>query len=116
MFPYSTPPSIKEPIRETPSKSNATSTANAWRTVSLILGLLLAGGTVVSVAGKAFYVTRSEYTEHSQNNAVEYSQIHSSVDSIKTSLKEQETAFRTLTETVNNLRIEMVKSSHQRNQ
>lgn len=105
-------PTVREPLRETPSKSSAAT--NAWRMVSFILGLILAGGTVVSVAGKAFFVSRSEYTEKTQIDAVEHSQLHTSVDSIKTSLRDQELAFKDMTETVNNLRIEMVKNVHQR--
>ena len=105
-------PAIREPLRETPSKSSAAT--NAWRMVSFILGLILAGGTVISVAGKAFFVSRSEYTEKTQFDAVEHSQLHTSVDSIKTSLKEQEIAFKVMSEMVNNLRIEMVKESRHR--
>ena len=103
-------PVIKEHLRETPSKSSAAT--NAWRIVSFILGIIIAGGTVVSVAGKAFYVTRLEYTDKTQSDAVEHSQLHDSVGSIKTSLREQEIAFKTMSEMVNNLRIEMVKESH----
>lgn len=112
MSPHDAHPIIKEQMREPPSKSSAAT--NAWRMVSFILGLILAGGTVISVAGKAFFVSRSEYTDKTQADAVEHSQLHSSVDSIKTSLRDQELAFKVMTETVNNLRIEMVKSVHQR--
>ena len=77
--------------------------ANLWRTVSFVLGLIIAGGTVLSVMGKAFYVTRGEYTEKAKTDAVELASLHAAVDSIKSTLHDQEVAFKTLTETVYNL-------------
>jgi len=37
--------------------------------LSIILGIILATGTVVGVAGKAFYVERGEYTQKSMQDA-----------------------------------------------
>jgi len=77
--------------------------ANLWRTVSFVLGIIIAGGTVLSVAGKAFYVQRDEYTEKAKTDAVELASLHAAVDSIKSTLHDQEAAFKTLAETVYNL-------------
>ncbi len=129
MSPQHESPVDSETEQRTPSKSNDT---GVWRMVSFILGLILVGSTVFGVAGKAFYVTRSEYSEKSQSNAVELSQVHmaldsirfsmkdtdsqlhAAVDTIKTTLKEQEQAFRAMAETVNNIKIDAFKNLRQK--
>ena len=106
--------------------------SSIWRMVSLILGIILVGSTLFGITGKAFYVSRSEYSEKTQNNAVELSQVHMAIDSIKfsmkdqssqhnaavdtikTTLKEQEQAFRVMTETVNNLKNDAFRNTRQR--
>ena len=85
--------------------------ASLWRTVSLVLGLIIAGGTVLGVAGKAFFVTRTEYTDKVTSDSVDKANLHYDVESIKTTLSTQETAFRSLAQKVDDLNIALARGS-----
>jgi hypothetical protein len=85
--------------------------ASLWRTISLVLGLIIAGGTVLGVAGKAFFVTRAEYTDKVTSDSVDKANLHYDVSSIKTTLSAQETAFRALAQKVDDLKIVLARSS-----
>jgi hypothetical protein len=85
--------------------------SNAWKTVSFVLGLILVAGTLISTLGKSFYVTRIEYTDKVQHDAVDISNLTQSVSSIKESLRDQMVAFKDLRETVDRFRFDMRKGS-----
>ena len=76
--------------------------------MSFVLGLILAGGTVIGVAGRAFYVTRTEYTEKSQSDSVQQATLSQAVASIKETLRDQSSAFRELQAAVNELKVDAV--------
>ena len=83
--------------------------ASLWKTISLVLGLIIAGGTVLGVAGKAFFVTRTEYTDKVTADSVDKANLHYDVESIKSTLITQETAFRDLAQKVADLNIVLAR-------
>jgi hypothetical protein len=89
--------------------------AGLWRNISLVLGLIIAGGTVLGVAGKAFYVTRTEYTDKVTSDSVDKANMHSDVSSIKNTLSTQETAFRDLAQKVADLNVAFARIADPRN-
>jgi CHASE3 domain sensor protein len=88
--------------------------ASLWRTISLVLGLIIAGGTVLSVAGKAFFVTRTEYTDKVTSDSVDKANLHYDVESIKSTLSTQETAFRAMVQKVDDLNIALARDSRRK--
>lgn len=50
-----------EPLNETPSEKRRMSTGFLL-TASALLGVIISGGIILGVVGKAFYVSRDEYT------------------------------------------------------
>lgn len=85
--------------------------ASMWRTIALVLGLIISGGTVLGVAGKAFFVTRTEYTDKVTTDSVDKANLHYDVSSIKTTLSTQETAFRSLAQKVDDLNLAIARNS-----
>jgi hypothetical protein len=77
--------------------------------VSFVLGLILTAGALISTLGKSFYVTRIEYTDKVQHDAVDISNLSQSVSSIKESLRDQMVAFKELRETVDRFRFDIRK-------
>jgi hypothetical protein len=82
---------------------------NPWKTIALFLGMIVTGGTVISVVGKAFYVTRAEYTEKAQKDMVEQSTLRQTLENVSTSLNNQRAEFKNLSEVVYNLKYELAK-------
>jgi hypothetical protein len=85
--------------------------ASMWRTIALVLGLIISGGTVLGVAGKAFFVTRTEYTDKVTADSVDKANLHYDVGSIKATLSTQETAFRALAQKVDDLNMALARDS-----
>jgi len=94
-------PEITAVLRQSSNNSNT------WKTVSFVLGLILVAGTLISTLGKSFYVTRTEYTDKVQHDAVDISNLTQSVSSIKESLHDQMLAFKELRETVDRFKYEV---------
>lgn len=113
-----TPPESNTPTPVDPEITNVlrmnASSSNTWKTVSFVLGLILVGGTVIGVVGRAFYVTRTEYTEKSMHDSLEQSSLTDAVKSIKESLHDQSMAFRELQSTVNDLKLDVFKGRREK--
>jgi hypothetical protein len=80
---------------------------NTWRTVSFILGLVIAGGTIFSILGKAFYVTRSEYTEKVLSDSVERKDVQKTLEVVNKSLGTLEASVRDLSSYVADLKADV---------
>jgi len=65
----------------------------AWKTVAAILGVLIGAGTVAGVIGKAFYVTRAEYTEKVTQDAVGNTTTRETLNRLNDTLREQKGSF-----------------------
>jgi len=89
---------------------------NPWKLLALFLSMVIAGGTIISVMGKAFYVTRAEYTERVQKDAIEQTTLKQTLDNVrialdnqKTEFKDQKTEFKALSDSVYVLKYELAK-------
>jgi heme/copper-type cytochrome/quinol oxidase subunit 1 len=80
-----------------------------WKLISAILGIILVGGTIISSMGKAFYVTRTEYTEKTQRDAVDQVYLNQTLEQVKKSLNDQQLSFKMLSDTVYELKLNLVK-------
>ena len=81
-----------------------TSDNNVWRTISFILGLIVAGGTVFSILGKAFYVTRTEYTDKVLSDSVERTDVKKTLEAMNKLLGNVESSLKDLSITVDDLK------------
>jgi hypothetical protein len=88
------------------------SSARLWQMVSLILGLIVAGGSILSVVGKAFYVTRTEYTDRVLSESLKQDRLAQSLDTLRLSISSLEASVKQDTEAIGLLKIELVRSKH----
>ena len=68
--------------------------------LSVVLGVVIAAGTILGVVGNAFYVSRGEYTQKILNEAQETTTIKYTLDRVEKTLNSQEKAFEKLSEVV----------------
>ena len=87
---------------------------NMWRNVSFILGLIIAGGTVFSILGKAFYVTRTEYTEKVLSDSVERTDVKKTLEAMNKLLSNVEIGLKELSDTVTDLKASDTRTSDTR--
>jgi hypothetical protein len=80
-----------------------------WKTISIVLGLILTGGTILSIVGKAFYVTRAEYTARVLQESVREDRLAGSLDTLRASISNLELVVKQNAETTTNIRLEMAK-------
>jgi hypothetical protein len=78
-----------------------------WKTVAFLLGLILSGGAILSTVGKAFYVTREEYTVKVRDDDVLKMNLQMTLDLLKQSMANQEKAMHEISETVYNIKLDM---------
>lgn len=104
-----TPTPIMVETEYTMALRRQSASTGMWRTIALVLGLIISGGTVLGIAGKAFFVTRTEYTDKVTKDLVDQANLHYDVSSIKVTLSAQETAFRDLAKKVDDLNVAFAK-------
>ena len=80
---------------------------NIWRTISFILGLIISGGVVFSILGKAFYVTRTEYTDKVLSDTVERTDVKKTLEAVNKSLSSMESAVKDLSTYVGELKADV---------
>jgi hypothetical protein len=73
--------------------------------LSVIIGVLLAIGTIIGVMGKAFYVQRDEYTAKTLHDAEQDTATQQTLLRLGNALDRQEAAFNRLSETVQGIQI-----------
>ena len=81
-----------------------------WKTISIVLGLILTGGTILSIVGKAFYVTRTEYTERVLQESLKEDRLSNSLDTLRISITNLEVVLKQDMEAIANIKLEMAKS------
>jgi len=86
--------------------------AQLWKTISLVLGLIITGGTILSVVGKAFYVTRNEYTDRVLQESLKEDRLTISIDTLRISISNLEVVLKQDVDAISNIRLEMAKSRH----
>ena len=77
--------------------------------LSAILGVIIAAGTILGVVGRAFYVSREEYTEKTLKDAEEKTIMRQTMDRVDRTLTRQEAAFERLAETVQGIKVDMAR-------
>jgi len=92
-----------------PGAAPTVASNNPWKAIALFLGMIVTGGTILSVVGKAFYVTRTEYTEKVQKDAIEQTTLKQTLDNVRIALDNQKTEFKALSDVVYNLKYELAK-------
>jgi hypothetical protein len=80
-----------------------------WKTISIVLGLILTGGTILSIVGKAFYVTRTEYTDRVLQESVKETQLSSSIDALRITMTNLEAVIKKDMEAIADIKLEMAK-------
>jgi len=80
-----------------------------WEMIALVLGVVASTGIIGGVLGKAFYVSRDEYTQKLISDSVARTEVAESLSRIQTTLQKQESAFERLTEKVELLKTEVGK-------
>jgi CTP-dependent riboflavin kinase len=83
-----------------PEKTRAHKT---WGYVGVILAALVASGTVASVLGKAFYVSREEYTESEKRNITR----DNAIERLNTTLNQQRASFDRVVEELQAMKMDL---------
>jgi uncharacterized protein YpmS len=79
----------------------------AWKWAALVLTTLLAAGGILGVFGRAFYVSRSEYTVQAQSDAVSRESMRGTLERLDKTMISQAEAFRELTMEVYNVKTDL---------
>jgi hypothetical protein len=79
----------------------------SWKWVALVLTTLLAGGGILGVFGRAFYVSRSEYTTQAQSDAVSREGMRGTLERLDKTMISQAEAFRALTSEVSGVKLDL---------
>lgn len=77
--------------------------------LSIVLGIVLAAGTILGVVGNAFYVSRDEYTRDTLKNSTEVAGIKTTLNRIELSLSRQEILFEKLSDAVQTIKVDMAR-------
>ena len=75
-----------------PEKSRGHKTA--WSYLGIVLAAVVAAGTVASVLGRAFYVSREEYTESEKRNITR----DNAIERLNTTINQQRQSFDRMTD------------------
>jgi len=71
-----------------------------WKAAGVVLAVLIGAGTVAAVFGKAFYVTRDEYTAKATADAVTNTGVTEALKRLESTLTTQQAAFERLSSQV----------------
>lgn len=88
-------------------------TESMWKTIAIVLGMILTGGTILSVVGKAFYVTRNEYTDRVLQESVKEDRLANSLDTLRVSISNLEAILKQDVDAITTIKLEMAKSRRQ---
>jgi hypothetical protein len=91
------------PVKTTPKPELAPVSERAWKWVALVLTTLLAAAGLFGGLGRAFYVTRTEYTEE----AIAREGMRSTLERLDKTLNAQAAAFHQLTGEVQGVKIDL---------
>lgn len=81
-----------------------------WKTISIVLGLILTGGTILSIVGKAFYVTRTEYTDRVLQESIKEDRLSNSLDALRISMTNLEVVLKKDMEAIADIKLDIAKS------
>jgi hypothetical protein len=78
-----------------------------WKWAALILSTLLTAGALAGGFGRALFVTRNEYTDRTQSDAVARENMRGTLERLDRTLNAQADAFRVMTDEVQGLKINL---------
>lgn len=79
-----------------------------WKGTGIILAVLTGAGAVAGVVGKAFYVTREEYTEKVRTDSVSETSIKSTLEQLNETIRQQRTSFDRLSGSVEEVKTNII--------
>lgn len=77
--------------------------------LSVILGIIIASGSILGVVGKAFYVSRDEYTQKNLRDAEEAVVVKASLERLEHVLDRLDSTLGKLSDTVQTLKMDMIR-------
>jgi hypothetical protein len=95
------------PVKTTPKQPEQAPGERMWKWVALVLSTLLAAAGLFGGLGRAFYVTRAEYTDRVQEEAVAREGMRSTLERLDKTLNAQAAAFHQLTGEVQGVKVDM---------
>ena len=95
-----TPP--PEPIKKQPS-------LGFMIALSIVLGVTIAAGTILSTVGNAFFVTRTEFQGHEKNDVEVTTTVKQTLKQIDNTLAAQSISFKELAASVEGIRLDMAR-------
>ena len=101
------------------SKRSRSPSANFIITASIILSVIIGGAAILRGLGNAFYVTRNEftnanlsYTKDKEHASGQVSSIRETLDRLEGTLSKEDTSLQKLVETVQELKLDIVRRNH----
>lgn len=77
--------------------------------VSVLLGILVAAGSIIGGLGRAFYVSRDEYTSQTLQYTQDKTVIQQTLERVDKTLTRQEGAVQRIFESVQDLKLDIAK-------
>jgi hypothetical protein len=93
--------------RNLEDKSRYRASAPFVASLSVILGAIISIGVILGVAGRAFYVTRSEYTDKNLKDIETVTTFQQTLNQLKETMSQQAASFKEMTAGMEAIRIEM---------
>ena len=119
-------PTIEDPMEDTDESAPRASSSSSRKMesvknrpissaylvpISVGLGVLIAAATIVSGLGKAFYVSRDEYTTQTLQYTQDKTVIQQTLERVDKTLTRQEGAVQKVFEIVQDLKLDLAKHS-----
>lgn len=100
--PTITPPPMSVP--QQPERVASIGSSSFLAAISIIIGIVLGVGAILSTVGKAFYVERAEYNLATVRSAEDRTMVGENLKQVRDTLSRQESMIRQLTEDTGGIR------------
>jgi uncharacterized protein HemX len=97
-------------VAETHSQRNRRSVLSS---LSVALATIISMGIIWGFVGKTLYVTRDEFSQREIHDAAEKTVVQQTLSRVEKLLARQESAFEKLSDSVQDIRIEMASRQHE---
>lgn len=82
-------------------------TSHFWKTWGVVLGTLIAAGSVAGVIADAFYVRRNEYTTRVNQDSVIQAEVQQTLDRLNTTIRFQSETFDRMNQTLQDIKTDV---------
>ena len=106
--PHITPPPIVTKLNE--GNSGRHGMSQFWKNVATAVALIASISALSFSIGKAYFVTRDEYTTKSMDDAVSRSRLSQALENLDKTMIEQRSSFDKLADKVNTLQVDVAVS------